>query len=101
MCEKGKAIDTERITKAVREILSLIASGVYQAGQRLPAERKLCEQFGISRGTLRLAFSDLEKMGVIKIKPQSGAYVQKFSHKKLSSKVLSRDFNNGGCLLDL
>lgn len=80
-------------TKAVREIISLIAAGQYSQGKRLPAERKLCEKLGISRGTLRLAFLDLEKMGVIKIKPQSGAYAQKFSHKKLPRKVLPVDFN--------
>ena len=81
-------------TKAVREILSLIASGIYKSGQRLPAERKLCDRFGISRGTLRKALADLEKMGAIKVRPQSGAYVQKFSQKKISSKVLPNNFNN-------
>jgi len=79
--------------KAVREIISLIASGQYQQGKKLPAERNLCEQFGISRGTLRKALTDLEEMGAIKIRPQSGAFVQKFSHKKLPSKVLPVDFN--------
>ena len=80
-------------TKAVREIISLIAADKYQQGSKLPAERNLCEQFEISRGTLRKALADLEKMGAIKIRPQSGAYVQKFSHKKLPSKVLPLDFN--------
>ncbi|MEN8128116.1 MAG: FadR/GntR family transcriptional regulator [Planctomycetota bacterium] len=79
--------------KAVREVISLIASGQYKEGKSLPSERKLCEQFDISRGTLRKALADLEKMGAIKIRPQSGAYVQKFSHNKLPSKVLPVDFN--------
>ena len=79
--------------KAVREIISLKASGQYQQGKKLPAERKLCEQFEISRGTLRKALTDLEKMGAIKIRAQSGAYVQKFFHKKLPRKVLPVDFN--------
>lgn len=78
--------------KMVREVISLIASGQYKEGKKLPSERKLCEQFDISRGTLRKALADLEKMGAIKIKPQSGAYVQKFSHKRLPSKVLPVDF---------
>jgi len=79
--------------KVVREIISLIASGRYSQGKKLPAERKLCEKFDISRGTLRKALANLEKMGAIKIMPQSGAYVQKFSHKKLPRKVLPVDFN--------
>lgn len=80
-------------TKAVREIISLIASDQYSQGRKLPAERNLCEQFEISRGTLRKALADLEKMGAIKIRPQSGAFVQKFSYKKLPNKVLPVDFN--------
>jgi len=81
-------------TKVIKEIISRIYSGLYRNGQRLPSERKLCDQFGISRGTLRSAFSGLEKMGVIKIKAQSGAYVQKFSHKKLSPKILPRNLKD-------
>ncbi len=81
-------------TKAVREIISLIVSGEYKMGKRLPPERKLCEQFGTSRGTLRKALADLERMGAIKIRAQSGAYVQKFSHKKLPKKVLPVNFKS-------
>ena len=44
-------------------------------------------------GNLRKALFDLEKMGAIKIRAQSGAYVQKFSHKKVPSKVLPVDFD--------
>jgi DNA-binding FadR family transcriptional regulator len=79
-------------TRVVREILSLIASGEYSEGRRLPAERILCNRFRISRGTLRKALADLEKMGAIVIKPQSGAYVQCFSHSKLPEKILPRNF---------
>ena len=77
--------------KAIREIVALIASGDFVEGQRLPAERKLCEQFGISRGTLRKALIGLEKMGVIEIRPQSGAYIKNFSYKKLPTQLLPAD----------
>jgi GntR family transcriptional repressor for pyruvate dehydrogenase complex len=80
--------------KAVREIISLVASGEFVQDQRLPAERKLCERFGISRGTLRKALDDLEKIGVVKIKPQSGAYIQKFSYDKLPRQILPVDCKN-------
>ncbi len=80
-------------TKVERRIISLIASGVYKRGRRLPAERKLCEQFDISRGTLRKAMDGLEKMRVISIEPQSGAYVRKFSQKKIPGKIAPLAFN--------
>jgi GntR family transcriptional repressor for pyruvate dehydrogenase complex len=79
-------------TKAVREIISLIGSGQFHEGSKLLAERKLCEQFKISRGTLRKALADLEKMGAVAIKPQSGVYVQRFSQSKLPKKVLPKNF---------
>lgn len=81
-------------TKVVREILSAISSGLYKHNHRLPAERKLCEQFGISRGTLRKALGDLEKMGAVKIKAQSGAYVQKIAKDRLPAKILPKDITN-------
>lgn len=80
--------------KAVREIISLVASGEFKEGERLPAERNLCERLGISRGTIRKALLDLEKMGVIKVKPQSGAYLQEFSYDELPQHVLPVDCKN-------
>ncbi|MGD0784995.1 MAG: FadR/GntR family transcriptional regulator [Sedimentisphaerales bacterium] len=81
-------------TKLVRELIALISSGTYGDGARLPAERKLCEQFNVSRGTVRLALYDLEKLGILKIKAGSGAYVQKISQRKLPTYFLPPDFVN-------
>lgn len=80
--------------KLVRELIAFIASGKYEDGVRLPAERKLCEQFNVSRGTVRQGLYDLEKLGILKIKPGSGAYVQKISQKKLPAHLLPLDFAN-------
>lgn len=88
-------MDKELLHKrAVREIISLVASGEFKEGKRLPAERKLCEKLNISRGTLRKALADLEKMGVASIKPQSGVYIQKISYEKLPKQVLPIDCQN-------
>lgn len=80
--------------KVIREILSQISLGVYRDGQRLPAERKLCQEFGISRGTLRRALEDLQKMGVLDIRPQSGAYVQRLPKSSTTHPVLPKDVAN-------
>jgi len=81
-------------TKLVRELIAAIASGSFGDGARLPAERQLCKQYNLSRGTVRQAFCDLEKLGVIKIRAGSGAYVQKVSQKKLPTHLLPRDFES-------
>jgi GntR family transcriptional repressor for pyruvate dehydrogenase complex len=79
--------------KVVRKIISQIATGEYRQAQRLPAERKLCESFGVSRGTLREALMDLERMGVIAIRPGSGSYVKNIRPSNLSRDVLPPRFS--------
>ena len=77
----------------VKEIISLIARRVYRHGQRLPAERSLSEQFHVSRGTLRDGLAKLEALGVLEIKPGSGAYVKEFSMKEIPHDLVHRDFS--------
>lgn len=77
--------------KVIRQILSQISLGIYRPGQRLPAERQLCEQFEVSRVTLRRALNDLRKMGVLDIRPQSGAYVRQIPQSGISHPSLPKD----------
>ncbi|ANN22362.1 GntR family transcriptional regulator [Amycolatopsis orientalis] len=54
----------------------MIDSGRLPAGSRLPAERTLCEQLGISRGSLRQALRVLDSIGYVQVRPGSGTYVR-------------------------
>jgi GntR family transcriptional regulator len=54
---------------------SSVASGVLSPGHVLPPERVLCEQFGISRMTLRQAMSLLEREGLINSRRGVGTVV--------------------------
>ena len=45
------------------DILDRIQTGDWQVGDRLPPEKDLAAQLGISRSTLRLAFDGLERKG--------------------------------------
>lgn len=53
----------------------MIADGRWQAGQRLPAERRLCEEFSASRNTLRSVLKKLEAGGIVTIRRGSGCYL--------------------------
>ena len=53
----------------------LIAEGALAPGSRLPAERELAENFGVSRSSLRQALKVLEIMGVISQHVGDGTYV--------------------------
>ena len=57
---------------ALRERL---APGRAREGDRLPPEKELCEELGVSRGTLRLALERLESNGEIVRRQGSGTYV--------------------------
>jgi DNA-binding FadR family transcriptional regulator len=49
-----------------------ILSGVMKAGQRLPPERRLAEEFGVNRLTLRAALAQLLAVGLVTVKQGSG-----------------------------
>ncbi|WP_175639991.1 FadR/GntR family transcriptional regulator [Metabacillus schmidteae] len=58
------------------QILSEIQSGSFNIGDKLPAERELCEQFGVSRAPVRQALSALELNGIIYSRQGEGVYVK-------------------------
>ena len=60
----------------VDEVNTLISSGDYPPGSRLPPERDLAERFGVSRLTIREAIIALEVLGKVKVKTGSGVYVK-------------------------
>lgn len=57
------------------EIRALIQSGHFTSGHRLPAERELAQQLGVSRPSLREALIALEIEGAVEIRMGSGIYV--------------------------
>src|SRR5581483_4623261 len=54
---------------------SLLRTGAYPAGFALPPERVLCEQYGVSRMTLRQAMSILERESLIESQRGRGTFV--------------------------
>lgn len=58
------------------QILSEIQLGSFKVGDKLPSERELCEQFGVSRAPVRQALSALEMNGVIYSRQGEGVFVK-------------------------
>jgi GntR family transcriptional repressor for pyruvate dehydrogenase complex len=72
-------VTTARISSAiVVQVRELIRSGRLAAGDRLPSERELAEQFGVSRVTVRDALRSLEAVGLLQIKvgANGGAFLR-------------------------
>lgn len=53
-----------------------IASGAYPAQAALPTEEALCEQFGVSRITVRRALADLTAQGFVERRQGVGSFVR-------------------------
>lgn len=71
-------------------IASLIRNEVLKAGDRLPSVRMLCQEHGISMNTAKRIFLELEAQSLIESKPQSGYFVSRLSHQKLSLPEVSK-----------
>lgn len=57
------------------KIKDQIDGGTWKIGQRLPSERDLAEEFGVSRMTLRQGITLLVEEGILQRKVGSGTYV--------------------------
>lgn len=62
--------------KVVQNLRMLIEQSNMQVGDRLPAERKLAEQLGVSRSSLREAIQQLTSQGMLVSKVGAGTYLQ-------------------------
>lgn len=59
----------------VDQIKSLIENETLKCGEKLPSERDLSLEFGLSRSTVREAISALEIMGLVEVKSGLGTFV--------------------------
>ena len=66
----------KRLYHSVAEqIVAMIEDGIFPPNSRLPGERELAEQLGVSRVTVREAEIFLQAQGMIQVRTGSGAYV--------------------------
>jgi len=71
-----QAVEPRRLYRQIADqIRTLIGSGEVARGARLPAERDLARQLGVSRPSLREAIIALEVEGLLDVRVGSGIYV--------------------------
>jgi GntR family transcriptional regulator, transcriptional repressor for pyruvate dehydrogenase complex len=71
-----QSIEPRRLYRQIADqIRSLIRSGEFPAGSRLPPERDLAKQLGVSRPSVREALIALEVEGLVEVRIGSGIYV--------------------------
>ncbi|MCW5236299.1 FadR/GntR family transcriptional regulator [Verminephrobacter eiseniae] len=71
-----QTVEPQRLYRQIAEQLrALIAQGAFDAGARLPAERDLAKQLGVSRPSVREALIALEVEDWVEVRIGSGVYV--------------------------
>jgi len=69
-------VENRRLYRQIADqIADLIERGEYSTGQRLPPERDLAKELGVSRPSVREALIALEVEGYVEVRVGSGVYV--------------------------
>lgn len=83
-----QSVEPQRLYRQIAEQLrSLISQGEFAPGSRLPAERDLAAQLGVSRPSVREALIALEVEGWVEVRTGSGVYVLERPAKARQSAV--------------
>ncbi len=74
-----KPVEKQRVAEEIVEQLrSLILTGQYPPGAKLPPERELAKTLGVNRASLREALKKLEHLGLVRIRQGDGTRVQNY-----------------------
>jgi len=106
-------VSVARASSAITDqIRSAIVTGQVREGERLPPERELAEQFGVSRVTVRDALRALEAMGLVEVRvgarggafatvPTGSLVAQTMSDMMLMSAVSPEDIVEARLIVEL
>lgn len=67
---------SRRSATIAESLRALITGGQLKPGDKLPTEAMLCQQFGVSRTTLREAIQMLRTNGLLEVTPGRGSFVR-------------------------
>ena len=67
--------DTPIYTQLYEQLAMAIISGVYRAGERLPAVRELAVEAGVNPNTVQRALGELEREGLVYSQRTAGRFV--------------------------
>ncbi len=74
--EKRDSSESDRTRQVVNHIRALLEKGALRPGDRIPPERELARELGISRASLRTGIGYLVAMGVMKVRHGVGTFIE-------------------------
>jgi GntR family transcriptional regulator, transcriptional repressor for pyruvate dehydrogenase complex len=83
-----KRIRLERVSeKVVNQLKRAIGDGIFRVGDRLPSERDLAEQMGVSRPSIREAIQQLELQGIVDTIHGGGSIVRNLTEQEIRKPI--------------
>lgn len=76
-----------------KELRDDIVNGVYSPGQQLALEKEMCEQYGVSRITIKRAVDELVKQGLVVKRRGSGTFVKSLEDQDVKELGMANQFN--------
>lgn len=77
----------------MNQIIVGVANGNLKSGDALPSVRSLAADLGINMHTVNKSYHELEKKGIIRIVPKSGAVINPISEMKINIDEVSDKMN--------
>src|SRR3569832_2262615 len=88
-----QSLEPQRLYRQIAEQLrTLMTKGEFKPGERLPAERDLAKQLGVSRPSVREALIALEVEGWVEVRTGSGVYVLERANKTARKAVPANEW---------
>ena len=79
-----KSIKRQRVSdEIVNQVKNLISEGKLKPGDRLPPERELIKEFGVSRPSIREALNSLVAQGFLEVKQGNRTFVKSITSEKI------------------
>jgi DNA-binding FadR family transcriptional regulator len=85
--ETASATPSSQTDVVIHEIKRLVLEGALGPGSRLPIEKELAAQLGVSRGSLREGVRALVHLGVLETRQGAGTYVTELDAGRLLSPI--------------
>ncbi len=77
------------------QLLRRIINGTYPPGSKLPTERLLTDEFGVTRSVIREALKRVEALGYLSIRQGSGIFVEQTQNSEIDIIYLSLFLDDG------
>ena len=80
----------------LHDLRERILSGELPMGEKLPSERDLCQQMGVSRAVVNGGITELARQGFLEVRPRQGAYVADYRRDgNMETLMAIMDYNGG------